>query len=91
MPMPEAAIDKDCLSTSGEHNIWRAWKILSMEPISKTHSEEERTDRQFRGRVLRRNGSHEATSAFRTQPIRHVSVSNGLIRYGHRMQSTFSI
>ena len=75
MPMPEAAIDENCLFLCRKNNIWRAWKIPSVEPVSISHFEDERTNRQFRCRILGRNRSHETTPPFWAQPICHALVS----------------
>jgi hypothetical protein len=74
MLMPKAAMNEDQRFPSWKNDVWRAWKVFSMQSKSVAHLMQKTPNNDFRFRVLAANVSHHPASNGRAESIRHGSV-----------------
>jgi hypothetical protein len=67
--MPEAAVNKDRRSPSGEYDVRTPGKLLSVNTIPETEGMNNPSDDNFRRCVLASNEAHEPASLFRGERI----------------------
>jgi hypothetical protein len=69
--MPEAAMNEDQRLPSRKNDVWRAWKIFSMQSKSVAHLMQKTTNQDFRFRILAANVSHHLAANDRAESVRH--------------------
>ena len=50
--MPETAVDEHNRPVLGENDVWLAGEILAVDPETEPHAVQQRTDNDFRLRIL---------------------------------------
>jgi hypothetical protein len=69
--MPKAAMNEDQRLPSRKNDVWRAWKIFSMQSKSVAHLMQKTTNNDFRFRILAANVSHHLAANGSTESVRH--------------------
>jgi hypothetical protein len=69
--MPKAAMNEDQRLPSRKNDVWRAWKIFSMQSKSVAHLMQKTTNHDFRFRILAANVSHHLAANGRAESVRH--------------------
>lgn len=69
--MPKAAVDEHHRSMLRQHQVWRSWKVASMEAEAVSHAVNEAPDQHLGPRVFGTDARHDGASLIGGASIHH--------------------